>query len=74
VIYFDNMADTAFAFKSTVDDLKLTFDLSREGDRDILIDREIDSMWIAFAGTAFEGALEGQNFERVRSTASFWFA
>jgi len=43
VIYFDNTADTTFTFKSTVDDEKLTFDLSREGDRDILIDRETGS-------------------------------
>ena len=69
VIYFDNTADTTFVFKSTVDDQKLTFDLSREGDRDILIDRETSSNSIAF-----KGALEGQNLERVRSTASLWFA
>lgn len=74
VIYFDNTADTTFAFKSTVDDQKLTFDLSREGDRDILIDQETGSKWIAFTGTAFEDALESQNLERVRSAVSFWFA
>ena len=74
VIYFDDTADTAFAFKSTVDGQELTFDLAREDDRDILIDRESGSKWIAFTGTAFEGPLEGQNLERVHSTASFWFA
>ena len=74
VIYFDDTADTAFAFKSTVNGQKLTFDLAREDDRDILIDRESGSKWIAFTGTAYEGPLEGQNLERVHSTASFWFA
>jgi len=74
VVYFDDTADTAFAFKSTVDGQKLTFDLAREDDRDILVDRESGSKWIAFTGTAFEDPLEGQNLERVRSTASFWFA
>jgi hypothetical protein len=74
VVYFDDTADTAFAFKSTVDGQELTFDLAREDNRDILIDRESGTKWIAFTGTAFEGPLEGQNLERVRSTASFWFA
>ena len=74
VIYFDDTADTAFAFKSTVNGQKLTFDLAREDDRDILIDRESGSKWIAFTGTAYEGPLEGQNLERIHSTASFWFA
>ena len=56
------------------DGQELTFDLAREDDSDILIDRESGSKWIAFTGTAFEGPLEGQNLERVHSTASFWFA
>jgi len=74
VVCFDNTADTAFAFISTVNDQELTFDLAREDERDFLIDRETGSKWIAFTGTAFEGPLEGLNLEQVHSTVSFWFA
>jgi hypothetical protein len=74
VVYFDDTADTAFAFKSTVDGQELTFELAREDDQDILIDRESGSKWIAFTGTAFEGPHSGQHLERVHSTPSFWFA
>jgi hypothetical protein len=74
VIYFDDTADTAFAYRAEIDGRTLTFSIGREGDRDVLVDAETGSRWIPFTGTAFDGELAGRNLERIHSTASFWFA
>ena len=74
IVYFDDTADTAFAFESTVNGRTLTFKLDREDDRDVLFDDQTGSKWIPFLGLAVEGELAGENLERIRSTYSFWFA
>ena len=74
VIYFDVTADTAFAYERTVDGRELTFSLTSDGERDLLVDNETGTLWIPFTGTAIEGELVGNNLKRVRSTYSFWFA
>ena len=74
LVYFDDTADTAFAFESTMDDRKLTFRLVVEDGEEYLVDNETGSKWIPFTGTAFVGEFAGRNLERIRSTTSFWFA
>ncbi len=74
LVYFDDTADTAFAFESTVEGRKLTFRLIVEDGEEYLVDNETGSKWIPVTGTAFEGEFAGRNLERIHSTPSFWFA
>ena len=74
LVYFDDTADTAFAYESTVDGRQLTFRLTGEDDEEYLVDNETGTKWVPFTGTAFEGEFAGRRLERIHSTASFWFA
>ncbi len=69
LVVFD--ADTAATavYSRVVDGQTLTF----SGDGFILTDDETGSTWDVFSGEATDGALAGQQLQRIKSTTSFWF-
>jgi hypothetical protein len=70
LVVFDPENASGIAFSRSVGGQTLTFEADGS---DRLVDLETQSSWERFSGTALEGALAGQQLERVKSTTSFWF-
>jgi len=75
LVVYHPATSTALAFKRSLGDDVLTFELDPESDEaaPVMIDAETGSRWRMFYGAAFEGALAGQSLERIPATTAFWF-
>jgi len=71
LVVFDPDAAVSLAFNRTLNGETLTF--TSTGDSFRMTDAETGTLWDAFTGEALEGELAGQQLERLKSTASFWF-
>ncbi len=72
LVVFDAETAVSIAYNRAVGEQILTFSDTEEGNFTIR-DAETDTLWDAFTGEAIEGALAGEQLERIKSTASFWF-
>jgi hypothetical protein len=71
LIVFDRNRGTGLVYDRNVGGQTLTFTPASEEMN--LIDEETGSTWDAFSGQAVDGPLTGEQLERIKSTAVFWF-
>lgn len=71
LVVFDAEAAVSIVYDRNLAGQTLTF--SPTDDRFRMTDTETGTLWNAFSGEALSGELAGQQLERLKSTASFWF-
>jgi len=71
LVVFDSDAAVSIVYDRDLNGQTLTFEPTGQPFR--MTDRETGSLWNAFNGKALSGELAGQQLERRKSTASFWF-
>ena len=70
LVLFNIETGTGIVYDRHVNGQKLTFE---EVDGFVITDLETKSTWDGFTGIAIDSPLVGQQLERIKSTASFWF-
>ena len=71
LVVFDQDAAVSIVYDRQLSGQTLTFTPTGESFR--MVDKETGSLWDSFTGEAIDGELRGQQLNRLKSTASFWF-